>query len=78
MTRFFCSTGLCTLQSAQLCHAQQQNATLRAQLAAVTAERDALAAQVAGLQDAARGALEGKEFYYRQYCELAKGANYGN
>ena len=51
MTRFFCSTGLCTLQQAQLCHAQQQNATLRAQLAAVTAERDDLPEELAMAAD---------------------------
>ena len=42
--RVFCSTGRCTVQAAQLCHAAQREATLAAQLAAVTAERDALAA----------------------------------
>ena len=47
--RVFCSTGRCTVQAAQLHHAAQREATLRAQLAAVTAERDALAATVGEL-----------------------------
>ena len=51
--RVFCSTGRCTVQAAQLCHAAQQAATLAAQLAAVTAERDALAAALAEARESA-------------------------
>ena len=54
--RFFCSTGLCALQSVQLCYAAQREAALRAQLAAVTAERDELAA-------ALESERAGKRFY---------------
>lgn len=53
MTRFFCSTGLCALQSAQLHHAAQREATLTAQLAAVTAERDELAAALEAARESA-------------------------
>ena len=62
MTRFFCSTGLCALQSAQLHHAAQREATLTAQLAAVTAERDELAA-------ALEAEREGKQFYEQLFSE---------
>ena len=51
--RVFCSTGRCTVQAAQLCHAAQREAALRAQLAAVTAERDELAAALAEAQESA-------------------------
>ena len=34
MIRVFCSTNTCTMQAAQLCHAAQREAELRAQLAA--------------------------------------------
>ena len=51
--RFFCSTGLCALQSVQLCYAAQREAALRAQLAAVTAERDELAAALAEARESA-------------------------
>lgn len=64
MTRFFCSTGLCALQSAQLHHAAQREATLTAQLAAVTAERDELAA-------ALEAEREGKQFYEQLFSERA-------
>ena len=62
MTRFFCSTGLCSLQAAQLHHAAQREATLTAQLAAVTAERDELAA-------ALEAEREGKQFYEQLFSE---------
>ena len=62
MTRFFCSTGLCSLQAAQLHHAVQREATLTAQLAAVTAERDELAA-------ALEAEREGKQFYEQLFSE---------
>ena len=65
--RVFCSTGRCTVQAAQLCHAAQREATLTAQLAAVTAERDALAASL----EAER---TGKAFYEGLFRE---GANNG-
>ena len=61
--RFFCSTNLCTYQAAQLCHAQQREAALRAQLAAVTAERDALAVQVAQAQEAQQESAASADFY---------------
>ena len=67
MIRVFCSTNTCTLQRAQLHHAAQREATLRAQLAAVTAERDALAASL----EAER---TGKAFYEGLFRE---GANNG-
>ena len=51
--RFFCSTDRCTLQAAQLHHAAQREAALRAQLAAVTAERDELAAALAEARESA-------------------------
>lgn len=60
--RVFCSTNTCTLQRAQLHHAAQREATLRAQLAAVTAERDALAA-------ALEAEREGKQFYEQLFSE---------
>jgi len=60
--RVFCSTGRCTVQAAQLHHAAQREATLRAQLAAVTAERDALAA-------ALEAEREGKQFYEQLFSE---------
>ena len=56
MIRVFCTTNTCTLQRAQLHHAAQREATLRAQLAAVTAERDELAA-------ALESERTGKAFY---------------
>ena len=62
MIRVFCSTNTCTLQRAQLHHAAQREATLRAQLAAVTAERDALAA-------ALEAEREGKQFYEQLFSE---------
>jgi hypothetical protein len=74
MIRLFCATNHCTAQAAELCHAAQREAALRAQLAAVTAERDALAAQNTALQEQACGALEGKLFYEEMYCEMAKAA----
>ena len=58
MIRVFCSTNTCTMQAAQLCHAAQQAATL----AAVTAERDALAA-------ALEAEREGKQFYEQLFSE---------
>ena len=67
MARFLCSTNTCTVQAAQLCHAAQQAATLAAQLAAVTAERDALAASL----EAER---TGKAFYEGLFRD---GANNG-
>ena len=60
--RVFCSTGRCTVQAAQLCHAAQREAALRAQLAAVTAERDELAA-------ALEAEREGKQFYEQLFSE---------
>ena len=53
MLRVFCSTDTCTTQAAQLHHAAQREAALRAQLAAVTAERDELAAALAEAQESA-------------------------
>ena len=47
MLRVLCTTNTCTLQRAQLCHAAQTIATLHAQVAALTAERDGLALQLA-------------------------------
>ena len=70
MTRFFCSTGLCALQSAQLHHAAQREATLRAQLAAVTAERDALAAALTEAQGSA-------DFYMDLYCSEKEAQAHG-
>ena len=76
MIRVFCSTNTCTLQRAQLHHAAQREATLRAQLAAVTAERDAAIAQAAELAaDNARlraeldAAREGAAFYMGLFAE---------
>ena len=60
--RVFCSTNTCTLQAAQLHHAAQREAALRAQLAAVTAERDELAA-------ALEAEREGKQFYEQLFSE---------
>jgi len=71
MTRFFCSTGLCALQSAQLHHAAQRAAELRAQLAAVTAERDELAA-------ALESERAGKRFYMELFSKAKETTNYGN
>lgn len=53
--RVFCATGLCDQQAAALCHARQREATLRAQLAAVAAERDAPALRAALTGKTARG-----------------------
>ena len=76
MIRVFCSTNTCTMQAAQLCHAAQREAELRAQLAAVTAERDAAIAQAAALAaDNARlraeldAARESAGFYMEMFAE---------
>ncbi len=74
--RILCATSRCDLQAAQAGHDAQTIATLRAQVAQVTAERDDLARRLASTQVVAQGAIEGKEFYYEQYKQLTKEAQW--
>ena len=68
MLRVLCTTNTCTLQRAQLCHAAQTIATLHAQVAALTAERDALALQLAQARRERDAAKESAEFYLDLFC----------
>ena len=68
MTRFFCSTDRCRLLAAQLCHAQQQIATLAAQLATVQAERDAAQEEAAALAAQLAEARGSVDFYMDLFC----------
>ena len=66
--RLLCATNHCTHQAAQLCHAAQTIATLHAQVAALTAERDGLALQLAQARRERDAAKESAEFYLDLFC----------
>jgi predicted RecB family nuclease len=72
--RVFCSTNYCGLLDAQRCHDRQTIATLMAARDAAQAEANMLRAQLDAARETLGGALEGKEFYYQEYCRLAKEA----
>lgn len=61
-----------TRRAAELCHLRQQCATLAGDNTQLREQVALQAARIAELEDALRLALEGKEFYYRQYRDRCK------
>ena len=73
--RVFCSTNACTLQRAQLGHAQRTIATLRWERDALTAQVGALAADNARLRAELAAARADAAFYMGLFCDAREEAD---